>query len=473
MRRAMVSRSEELAAEIVIGADGFLFNLFEKAIEQICEGSLPDDRFLSRWVSLLETRQAWCAARGIGYVTLITPARHAIYDDKLPSALSASPNRAAMRLLRSIAPALRACVLYPQDELRAGRASDEVFLRTDEHMNDFGAYICYRAILRAIGPALRMAPVDIESFAASKRRLVGNLGIRLAGEPSEQTTMLDLPGRLPPLAGIRNKKGDRGIDVFRNEDKRLPSAIVFGDSNLHTLLPFLQPHFSRILSLPANQRFYFDLVRSDSPDVVINFISELTLGHEAAGLAAAPIDNDVADFVDYCEEIAPRASRAPLIAIDFSRNGSAAHFTRQGWSHTEDRHTWMIGAESVFELPPLPVDAAQAQLVTVEIELFPFLAPGRTGVRDWRSASRSRTSGATLAILESWANRRSARRSRSAKFRAKNPGGSSFPTPMASRRPASATARIVAFCRSRCAILRSESMRGMEITRSPAFSTRY
>jgi SGNH hydrolase-like domain, acetyltransferase AlgX len=155
---------------------------------------------------LLETRQAWWAARGIRYFTLITPARHAIYDDKLPAGLNASPNRAAIRLLQTIAPVLRACALYPEAELRAARAKDDVFFRTDEHMNDFGAHLCYRAILRAIGPAPPMTPTEIESFATRKGRLVGNLGIRLASEPSEQATILDLPGKRLPLAGIRNKK---------------------------------------------------------------------------------------------------------------------------------------------------------------------------------------------------------------------------------------------------------------------------
>jgi hypothetical protein len=117
-------------------------------------------------------------------------------------------------------------------------------------------------------------------------------------------------------------------------------------------------------------------VRGETPGVVINFVSELTLSQEASGFSAAPIDNDVADFVDYCEDIALQAESGPSIAIDFSKNGSAAHFTRQGWGHTEDRLAWMIGAESVIESPPLPADAGQARLVAIEIELFPVLLPG-------------------------------------------------------------------------------------------------
>jgi len=372
----MASRSEEMAAEVAHGADGFLFNLFEQAIAQICEASLPDDRFLARWVSLLETRQAWCAARGIRYVTLIAPARHVVYDDKLPAGLSVSPNRAAMRLLRSIAPGLRVGALYPGAELRAARASDDVFFKTDEHMNDFGGYICYRAILRAIETDIPLQPVAIESFASSKRRFIGNLGIRVVSEPSEEATFLDLPGKRPPFAGIRNKKNDRGVDIFLNDNRRLPSAIVFGDSNLHTVLPFLQPHFSRIISLPANQRFYFDLVRTELPDVVINFISELALGHEASGYVAAPVDNDATDFVDFYDEIALPAAHEPLIAIDFGKNGAGARFLRRGWSHIEERHTWMIGEESVLELPSLSIDGRQARFFTLEIELFPILIPG-------------------------------------------------------------------------------------------------
>ena len=374
MHAVSAGRREQLRAEVVVGSDGFLFHRFEMAFEQLCSDSVPSDRQLARWLSLLETRAAWCASKGITYVTLVVPERHVIYSDKLPPDSRISPARPIKRLQSAISSNGRPPALYPEDQLRAARREGEVFLRTDEHLNDFGTYVCYLALLDGLSEAVPLVPWPRDSLTSVPRELCGNLGVRLDEEPVELTEMLRLADSTSVRRVFRNPPGHSPVEVFRHHDGDLPKAVVFGDSNVTPLCRYLLPHFSRSVVLRDTQRLFHDLIRSERPDVVVNVMSEARLGNLGLdGTVVLPIDADIVDFLGHCGEAIPDGTDRTVLAIDFILGGDGATFARTGWSYPEANHTWMVDDTSILELPPFHSRRANQRYV-LEFDLWPIEA---------------------------------------------------------------------------------------------------
>lgn len=371
------------SGDVAIGARDFLFHRYELAFEQVCGGALPDDRQLARWQSVLESRHAWCAARGIAYATLVIPERHVIYDDCLPGGATVSKNRGALRLRRVLGSVGAASFLYPEEDLRRGRAEGDVYFKTDEHVNPRGAYICYRALLDLLKPVLGLEPLDPDDYTVSTYEFTGNLGMRLESEPAELAEVWHVPKLGGSARIFKSPPGDGRVEVFQHERNDLPKAIFLGDSNLFSLWHFLVPHFSRLILLHDNGRMFHDLIRREKPDLVVHVMSEMSIGNVTEKqFAIVPIDSDVHDFRDFCRTDLPEpeADEQLLLVVDFGMPETVGAYLREGWSFPEQGHCWMEGALSRLACPPVDL-APGVDHLRVEIDVFPHAIPGEAALQ--------------------------------------------------------------------------------------------
>src|SRR5712691_11250070 len=83
-------------------AGDFLFHRDHDAVEQITGASQLTAAERSQWVSCIETRHAWCAARGIPYVHLIAPEKHVVYEELLPDGIRLAKDRPVTRLFGGV-----------------------------------------------------------------------------------------------------------------------------------------------------------------------------------------------------------------------------------------------------------------------------------------------------------------------------------------------------------------------------------
>jgi alginate O-acetyltransferase complex protein AlgJ len=342
---------------VVAGSGGFLFQTHDEAFEQLCLASLPSDRKLAHWANQLESNLAWCEARGVRFVSLVLPERHVIHANRLPAGVTASPDRALCRLLAMMDPASRRAVLYPEQALRSANQLGEVFLQTDEHLNLRGYYACYHALLDHLGTALALRPMPPDALATRRLNVSGNLGMHLESEPTED---LDIWLARAGTTRIFTKHGGAGrFEIFHTDDRTLPKAVVYGDSNADAMRHILTPHFSRTLMVYNCHQLFHELVRREQPDVVIHVMSELRLGrtsHEGAATL------DVIDTF-FEQRAGPLPSIDTMLAVDFDACGQSEPMLDGGWSECEDTHTWMTGAISRLRLP---VETVQALTRTAE-----------------------------------------------------------------------------------------------------------
>jgi len=375
-------RRQALSETVAIGQDGFLYHLFEGALDQVCGVITLDGRALERWISLLESRHAWCAARGLPYIFFITPEKHAVYPDKLPFG-SVSPDRPVEAMYRNLSPGLRSSFIYPLQDLIDGRATDETFFRTDVHWTSWGAYIGYRALLASISRTHPMTPIPPQALQRSRRTMVGNLGVRLDEDVEEEVTDISLAATSFVKVFGNSAYTVGQVEIYEGPDKAAPRAVMFRDSNATAMLPFLAPHFSRLV-LIAGTAFYHEVVRQEKPDIVITQTGERQFARPVPGSAEGslvfPGDFDARGFSEVSGTALPLPSGDDALIVKFGADGDSARYRGEGWSWQEAPHVWMLGQESRLTLPV----TMPGQNHTLEIELIPYIAPPQVATQRYQ-----------------------------------------------------------------------------------------
>ncbi len=263
---------------VIEGTDGYLFHRDQQAVEQVTGGLPYAPTQLEQWVSIAETRKAWCDAQGIVSRFLIAPEKHVVYADKLPDGISISEQRPAAMLIGAVAPWLEGHILYPLEALRVARQSHETHYVTDTHWNTFGAYVAYKDLMASLAREIDLVQLDETDFAWTSQRFVGDLGVRLEPERYETAKELVRGFSAHCKLALQNSKFERGnLQVFTNDRADLPTCVLFRDSFAYLLIPLLVESFSRLVAVSSLAVLY-DLLRAERPDVVIVQVAERFLG---------------------------------------------------------------------------------------------------------------------------------------------------------------------------------------------------
>jgi hypothetical protein len=259
---------------VIRGREGWLFYADDGAIEDYASKPPLTDAELEQWRSALQDISDWLGAQGIAYLFVISPDKHAIYQEYMPGTI----RRAAVSRIDQLVSHLRqhstVRVLDLRPALLAAKEGERIYHRTDTHWNDRGAFIGYQHIVDALAedvPALRSP-----ARSAFEAREVRSAGLDLAG-------MLGLTGVLDEddLVLVRRRPGIARIIEPPQPNHRLmhprivteapnggPRAVVFMDSFGAGLVPFLSEDFSRVVYLWQNNMDP-QVVLQERPQVVI------------------------------------------------------------------------------------------------------------------------------------------------------------------------------------------------------------
>jgi hypothetical protein len=226
-------------AAVVIGKRSQLFYAGDRCFEQH-RGLAPFSAAeLDNWAEQLEARRAWLARRGAHFLFLITPDKQSVYPDDVQERygpLTTSPVDQLIERLRGS----RVVVLDLRARERAARADGPVFLLTDSHWNDHGAYVGYAAVVERLQdwyPFMRAR--EPSSFARHiSAPWNGDLSLMFPGvydtlkQPSEQWSPVPPPTtRLLPSDGYV-PAGSHRYEVYAGPQPSWPRAVFFIDSFL-------------------------------------------------------------------------------------------------------------------------------------------------------------------------------------------------------------------------------------------------
>jgi len=273
-------------ANVLMGKDGWLFYSDGRMVDDISGARPFNDAELEAWRTLLTGRRDWLRQRGIRYLFSVPPDKQSIYPEQLPDWLIARsrPPRRLAQFLAYMRAHSDVPILDLRDTLFDAKKTGQIYLRTDTHWNDRGAFAAYRRIVKEL--ALLGVPgtaLDLEAFQQTLVDEPGGDLARMLGQENylgEKAKPLLAPR--PPLSPLEMRV-DPGIIVKRwipaTEPRVLdnPHAtgkiVIFRDSYATALLQFCCYSYNRIVAV-WQQNWDKPFIEREKPDVVIDEMLE-------------------------------------------------------------------------------------------------------------------------------------------------------------------------------------------------------
>ena len=259
--------------DVVLGRDGWLFYGTDGAVEDHTGTSPFTTTELEVWRTTLQHTHDWLAARGIAYVFVIAPDKHAIYPELLPVNLPRVGTRSrAGQLAEYMRTHGTVTVVDLADAVRQAKPSGRLYHRTDTHWNDLGAHAGYAQTLSALPEALGIGPHGRDRFRVTSEDAPGLDLARILGLGQvlrEEVIRLE---PLTPRTARIVEPADPSPDLMDarvvTETPAGPRAVVFRDSFASAMIPFLAEHFGRAV-FAWQDEFDPALVEVERPQVVI------------------------------------------------------------------------------------------------------------------------------------------------------------------------------------------------------------
>jgi alginate O-acetyltransferase complex protein AlgJ len=275
---------------VVKGNDGWFFYGEDQSIEDYARVEPMSPGAIANWREAIVGARAWLNARGIPYVFTIAPDKYVVYGGEMPAELARVGDLSRTDQLFTAVQDLGVAIdLRPS--LFEARAHERIYQKTDTHRTDRGALIAYQRLIAAVRdrvprtpPAWTRADFEDSTVLVPGMDLAGMMGLTRVLQEDD----LRLVPRRVRRARVVEPVGAGPTDelgrlVTAIDDPALPRAVIFRDSFVSRLAPFLSEHFSRAVYLWQND-FDAGVITQEHPDVVIQEI----VGRHLYGFIPSP-----------------------------------------------------------------------------------------------------------------------------------------------------------------------------------------
>jgi alginate O-acetyltransferase complex protein AlgJ len=278
------------SSAVVKGEDGWFFYGDDKAVEDYAQVDPMTPEALANWRAAVVGARDWLRTRGIAYVFTIAPDKHVIYADAMPRTLAQVGDVSRTDQLFTTLQDTGLAVDV-RSALFEAKRHERIYQQTDTHWNDRGALVAYQRLIAAVRARVPATPPawTREDFEPVDRviegyDLAGMMGLKRVLHETDMT----LVPRRPRRAHVVEPRGaaptdEEGRLVTEINDPSLPRAVIFRDSFVSRLVPFMSEHFSRAVYLWQND-FDANIVEQEHPDVVIQEI----VGRHLYGFTPSP-----------------------------------------------------------------------------------------------------------------------------------------------------------------------------------------
>jgi len=283
-------------SRVIVGRNGWLFYDHDNHLGYPAASTPMSPFELEVWADVFEARSQLLAHQGITYAVLVAPQKETIYPVELPdwalraariddqSAIVGYLHRRGLGGYLDLRPALVEAVARGQ----------HLYAAFETHWNGEGAYLGYRALMQRLSlrfPQLQPLPLGAFPHDVDARTpgdlayMLGIAGLVHADFPQFVSPPSPLPASIEYLGPRRDWTAPRVVVTgFPG-----PSLLMTVDSFSTALLPFLSPHFSRII-LAHNQDGWFrqDLIERFHPDIVVLEVVESGVRFSMSGPLPVP-----------------------------------------------------------------------------------------------------------------------------------------------------------------------------------------
>jgi len=277
--------------DIVEGKNGWYYRT--KYIEPYINERLFNNIELDSFNAIFTYRASWLADKGIKNYFIIVPNKSQIYPEFLPDRYSKSRLTKTDQFIKSTKKIPNFEVFYLKDALLSEKekSSYNLYYKTDQHWNEYGAVVGLIAIINKIKldfpelQSIQLSDFNIDTISVEgkgmakallQNKSIKELEIKMINKiPKElqyhDTTMYPIPAKFP-YKFIHQQ-------FYSTNEKNLPKVLIIRDS----FSSILKKQFSRSFSWST---FFWDswcyelnksVVENEKPDIFITIIIESNL----------------------------------------------------------------------------------------------------------------------------------------------------------------------------------------------------
>jgi hypothetical protein len=253
---------------VLLGKDDWL--LWRYDIEQHSGLRLLGQLEIDDWLQTLGYLHDWLASKGIRFVFVVAPDKSEIYPEHLPDGVPAAPFTALDQLMAALAGQSRFDFIDLRPLLKAAKAKDEIYYKTDSHWNSLGAYLALARVLQGRLPQGASLPpfadyrLDPRPFAGD---LVQLLGLNCCISEPRGELIRNFPDPIKH-SGFEMKDGQeaRWIDTTHKE---LAPIFVYGDSFSDAWMDLLADVTSRVVYRRNDHPLHASEIEAEKPGLFI------------------------------------------------------------------------------------------------------------------------------------------------------------------------------------------------------------
>jgi alginate O-acetyltransferase complex protein AlgJ len=266
---------------VIVGADGWLFQNHPMHVRDMRNLWPFSEGELGHWANILSAKYQWCRDHGIVYAFVLTPSKHLIYPEKLPSAFQpVNPDSRADQLVDYLVRHTEVPIIDLRPSLLRKKELLRPYHKTDTHWNEYGGFVGYYDIVQYLKEHL--SDIHIIRMNHTHFAMVEGPSGDLAAALNLQNRIIEekpVPTKVE-LSCITNSTiaGEDG-PAARNQqwfstqcegrDNRL---LMFRDSYSLALMPYLSESFAYVYYVPHSPVKLEDFKRiatEQKPDVII------------------------------------------------------------------------------------------------------------------------------------------------------------------------------------------------------------
>jgi hypothetical protein len=320
---------------VLIGRHDWLFFTGAESLNDYMGKVTISEDNLETWYRALKTRRDWLAAQGIDYHFVVAPNKQTLYPEYMPRSVVRGHPTQKEQLIAYLAKHGEASLIEDMTPaLSAAKGGLPLYHPLDTHWNPYGGYFGYRALVESMmrnnPDEVRPLKLGADQFGEEQTQL-GDLAsmMKFKRYPfrATDTTYVGQPlncGQpvdVSKISVINPRARDDVLECGQVDAKA--RAIIFNDSMIKDLQPYLKESFSR-LRITQMIPTFTDIktyVRAEHPKVVVEERMErqMIIPPERPSMATATLTNALPPTEDKGGSVDVSEADGDIIISGFSK----------------------------------------------------------------------------------------------------------------------------------------------------------
>jgi len=238
---------------VIVGKDGWLFFTGNSSIDDYQHTNLYRDSQLAKYQKEFDRLYGRLQQKGIMLVVVIAPNKSSIYPEYMPDQITQIGKTSRLdQFVDYMGKYGKTPIIDFRPDLIAASKTEQVYYKTNTHWNPSGGYIAYTKIMSVLSQRYpQLMPHPLTDYEAVHMGLVTQDIPGILGLPNLKEDYWTLQPKFETGTNFRKVPlSDGNIVRFSwNQNQNLPSALIYHDSFLDEVIPFLEPHFRQTTSI--------------------------------------------------------------------------------------------------------------------------------------------------------------------------------------------------------------------------------